>query len=57
MEYKKLMQYFYVCAMYIIYIYYILYSSFSTINGVHVCYKTVDITNANSDSQSYVNIE
>ncbi|XP_018305726.1 multivesicular body subunit 12A isoform X1 [Mycetomoellerius zeteki] len=28
-----------------------------TINGVHVCYKTVDITNANSDSQSYVNID
>lgn len=30
-------------------------SAFSVINGVRVCYKTVDITNANS--QSYVNIE
>lgn len=28
---------------------------FSVINGVRVCYKTVDIVN--SDSQSYVNIE
>ncbi|XP_076183599.1 multivesicular body subunit 12-like Mvb12 [Ptiloglossa arizonensis] len=27
------------------------------INGVCVCYKTVDITNGNSSSQSYVNID
>lgn len=30
---------------------------FSVINGVCVCYKTVDIVNGNSNSQSYVNIE
>lgn len=30
---------------------------FSIINGVCVCYKTVDIVNENSNSQSYVNIE
>jgi len=30
---------------------------FSVINGVRVCYKTVDIINANSDSRPYVNIE
>ncbi|XP_018402541.1 PREDICTED: multivesicular body subunit 12B isoform X1 [Cyphomyrmex costatus] len=33
------------------------FSAAGTINGVHVCYKTVDITNANSDLQSYVNVE
>lgn len=30
---------------------------FSIINGVCVCYKTVDIVNGNLNSQSYVNIE
>lgn len=30
---------------------------FSIVNGVCVCYKTVDIVNENSNSQSYVNIE
>lgn len=29
----------------------------SIVNGVCVCYKTVDIVNENSNSQSYVNIE
>lgn len=33
------------------------FSAAGIINGVRVCYKTVDITNANSDSQSYVNID
>lgn len=33
------------------------FSAAGTINGVHVCYKTVDITNANLESQSYVNID
>ncbi|XP_077254679.1 multivesicular body subunit 12-like Mvb12 isoform X2 [Temnothorax americanus] len=33
------------------------FSAAGVINGVRVCYKTVDITNANSDSQSYVNID
>ncbi|XP_011883340.1 PREDICTED: multivesicular body subunit 12B isoform X1 [Vollenhovia emeryi] len=33
------------------------FSAAGIINGVRVCYKTVDITNANSDSRSYVNIE
>ncbi|CAL7946944.1 unnamed protein product [Xylocopa violacea] len=28
-----------------------------TINGVCICYKTVDIVNGNSNSQSYVNID
>lgn len=30
---------------------------FSIVNGVCVCYKTVDIVNENSNSQSYVNLE
>ncbi|XP_014482893.1 PREDICTED: multivesicular body subunit 12B isoform X2 [Dinoponera quadriceps] len=33
------------------------FSAAGIINGVRVCYKTVDITNANSNSQSYVNID
>lgn len=33
------------------------FQSFSVINGVCVCYKTVDIANGNSSSQSYVNIK
>lgn len=33
------------------------FSAAGVINGVRVCYKTVDIINANSDSQSYVNID
>lgn len=33
------------------------FSAAGIINGVRVCYKTVDITNANSDSQPYVNID
>ncbi|XP_020287481.1 multivesicular body subunit 12B [Pseudomyrmex gracilis] len=33
------------------------FSAAGIINGVRVCYKTVDITNTNMDSQSYVNID
>lgn len=33
------------------------FSAAGVINGVRVCYKTVDVTNMNSDLQSYVNID